>query len=426
MSRTTRARRHRERFPIQRYMNSAVAGYIDESAHTSRTSINHSVQTNPQASSQTNLVRFDRRMPAVSSNVSALSDVQDNVTILREQLYELVKDSLATEEDVPIYGLVDKKKKVPETVPISFSVLRPWEWHRIGKEKQVLVEKLVQEEDVVGSEKKLVYHKPENLDNILPTVLNKAFEYLDAINQYTGQLSDVNGQIEDVVETHRQASEEYTSRIEQLLTSYEGITQTYDGCTEKQVELRKKLAETGFNAEAINQCDSLDLKMQELAGELSRHEKSVQRCANFREVFLNLTRVYAGASNSCATIVDYLHEVSEVMSTLFEGPVEMDLFITKMAYAMDITTKLGADSKNILLYTKGITDEIMRLGAPERENYDTMRQISEDAVQQSNVLLDQMAQNSSSIEDARDRMLEAYRPIPAVPDTSATLHHEAA
>jgi len=249
---------------------------------------------------------------------------------------------------------------------------------------------------------------------------------LDAINQYTGQLSDVNGQIADVVETHRQASEEYTSRIEQLLTSYNGITQAYGGCTEKQVELRKGLAETGFNAEAINQCDALDLKMQELAGELSRHEKSVQRCANFREVFLNLTRVYSGASNACATIVDYLHEVSEVMSTLFEGPVEMDLFVTKMAYAMDITTKLGADSRNILLYTKGITDEIMRLGTPENGNYATMRQISEDAVQQSNVLLDQMAQNSSSIEDARDKMLEAYKPIPAVPDTPAALHHEAA
>jgi len=349
-------------------------------------------------------------MPVVSQNVSALADVQENVMQLREQLYELVKDSLATEQEVPVYGLVDKKKKLPEEITVGFSLLRPWDWHRIGKKKEVLVEKTVQEEDVVGTETKLVYNKPENIDDVLPIVLKKAFEYLDSINEYTRQLSEVNGQIDVVIETHKGAAADYTQRMEQILGSYEGIAQSYEDCRKGQTDLRKTLDESGFDATAINQYDGLDLSLQQLAGQLSRHEKAIHRCVSFRDVFLNLTKVYSGASNACATIVDYLREVSEVMSTMFSGPMEMDLFVTKMAYAMDITAKLGADSRNILSYTKGITDQIISLGAPERENYTAMRQISEDAMQQSSMLLDDFNSNRQAIERTKDRMLEAYMP----------------
>jgi hypothetical protein len=347
--------------------------------------------------------KFERNyeVPDMSVEMQSLTTRQKEIADVRTGLYELVKENFVKERKELVYGINDDP--VPTEV-VKFSP-KFWEWHKIGKE--VIADKTISKKDIKLKTTK-VYIQPDDPSKVISLVFQGINKYKSALTSFSGDLQRFNVKLDSVVASYTKASRYHSDRVEQLLEVKETIKEGYKESKEKQSELREKLKNEGYKSVYVNNIDSLDLKCHQMAGDLDRAEKLLERSTVYHDAFNNLARAYSSTRSTCKAVTDYVDDVKDIMTTLSNGTMEVDAFVEKVFAALSTTMEAEKCANQMLSYTRGISKQTLSIG---QESYaDTSHQMNNTRIladtntEMSGLIVDKM----DSIDKMASNVVEKY------------------
>lgn len=307
-------------------------------------------------------------VPDMSFEMQSLTARQKEVADVRTGLYNLVKENFLEEKEQLVYGIND------DPVPLEKVKLSPkfWEWHKLGKE---IPAKSVDKKDIKIKTIKN-YTTPENPRKIVSLVFKEIDNYKTALSSFSSDLERFNSKLDSVVESYTKASNYHTERIEKLLDVKETIKETYEKARDKQEKFKADLENNGYKASYVNQIDFLDLKCNEMNGDIERTEKLLERSSVYHNAFNNLAKAYSSTRSSCRAVTDYVNDIKGTVTTLSNGTLEVDAFVEKVFTALETTMEAEKFASQMLTYNRGISKQALTIG---QESYADIENQSNDA-----------------------------------------------
>ncbi len=320
--------------------------------------------------------KFERNyeVPDMSVEMQSLSIRQKEIADVRSGLYSLVKENFTQERKQLVYGINDDP--VP-TETIGFSA-KFWEWGSIGKER--VSDKNIDKKDIKIKTIK-EYIQPDDPNKIISLVFKGINKYRSSLSGFSSDLQRFSHKLDSVVDSYVKASNYHSDRIGQLLDVKDTIEVSYKKSKENQEQLREKLDKEGYKSMYVNQIDAIDLKCHQMAGDVDRAEKLLERSTVYHSAFNNLAKAYSSTRSTCKAVTDYVDDVKDIMTTLSNGALEVDAFVEKVFAALDTTMEAEKYANQMLSYTRGISKQALSMG---QESYaDTGYQMNESSIMSS-------------------------------------------